>query len=75
MLASDRHRLRPRGAGQDGGAHGYGQLSARQQLGVDRRDLRQHGLDLGAPPQAAAHRVRPGRPARTWPGRALPDAG
>ena len=46
MLASTVHRLGPRGPGQHGlGAAaltGLPQLSPGQQLGVDRRDLRQH---------------------------------
>src|SRR5467141_1844340 len=37
-----RHRLGPRGPGQHGAAHRLPQLSAGKQLGIDRRDLRQH---------------------------------
>src|SRR5438477_514282 len=61
-----RHRLGPRGPGQHGGAHRLPQLSAGQQLGIDRRDLRQHRLDLGPPAQVTAH--HPGQRGRHVPG-------
>ena len=57
-----RHRLGPRGPGQHGGGHRLPQLPPGQQLGVDRRDLRQHRLGLLSPAQVAAY--HPGQ--RGW---------
>jgi hypothetical protein len=70
-----RHCLGPRGPGQDGGAHPLGQFSPGQQLGIDRRDLREQLLDLLAVAQVPAHHLGQGRRdvPQPAPGRGLRD--
>jgi transposase InsO family protein len=75
-VGQHRHRLDPENpgqhAGRGGGVHRLSQLPPGQQLGVDRRDLRQHGWECStskhtdfveaAIRQAVAYRRRQGRP-------------
>jgi hypothetical protein len=60
LACRGRHRFGPHGPGQhgtrQGGGHRLRQFPPGQQLGIDRRDLRQHHLDLRAPRHTRTHR-------------------